>query len=273
MVGSPKVRILCASISFLFARLGASLEVSRTFRLLVEGYVFRDSSLSVVLADLYPLLYQSVDWFEELVDKQRVMLEVRSSDLDMGLSSSDDPVEVEEDTMVAGPREVKAFSTHGEECGLDVETFSRFRDRFQFPKRVRIHCPHKGEQAYHFSLGEVCFYKAAFPCGLRSPIYPFIIELLSHFNIAPRQLMPNSWRIVISYMEIWLATTEGDMIRVDEFTYLYRLKEFKEYGYYELVPWVKKARIVTDLPSSFRYWKSQFFFLLGDDWETPSDEA
>ena len=62
------------------------------------------------------------------------------------------------------------------------------------------------------------------------------MELLNHFNIAPRQLIPNSWRIVVSCMEIWLATTEGDMIRVDEFTYLYYLKESKEYGYYELVP-------------------------------------
>ena len=64
-------------------------------------------------------------------------------------------------------------------------------------------------------------------------------------------------------MEIWLTTTEGDMIRVDEFTYLYRLKESKEYGYYKLVPWVRDARIVRGFPSSFRYWKSQFFCLWG----------
>ena len=38
------------------------------------------------------------------------------------------------------------------------------------------------------------------------------------------------------------------MIRVDEFTYLYHLKESKEYGYYELVPWVKEAWIVKGLP-------------------------
>ena len=63
------------------------------------------------------------------------------------------------------------------------------------------------------------------------------------------------------------------MIRVDEFTYLYHLKESKEYGYYELVPWVRKARIVIDLPSSFKYWKSQFFFMSGDDWETPFKEV
>ena len=77
------------------------------------------------------------------------------------------------------------------------------------------------------------------------------MELLSHFSIAPEQLMPNSWRIVVSCMEIWLATTEGDMIKVDEFTYLYYLKESKEYRYYELVPWVRDARIIRGLPSSF----------------------
>ena len=79
------------------------------------------------------------------------------------------------------------------------------------------------------------------------------MELLGHFNIAPGQLMPNSWRIVISFMEIWLAATERDMVKMDEFTYLYCLKESKEYGYYELVPWVRNARIVRDLPLSFKY--------------------
>ena len=68
-----------------------------------------------------------------------------------------------------------------------------------------------------------------------------------------------------SDMEIWLATTEGDIIRVDELVYLYRLKESKEHGYYELVPWERRTRIVRDLPSSFRYWKFHFFFVSGDD--------
>ena len=61
---------------------------------------------------------------------------------------------------------------------------------------------------YHFSPGEVCFYEAAFHCRLRFPVHPFIIELLGHFNIVFGQLIPNLWRIVISYMEIWLAATE-----------------------------------------------------------------
>ena len=73
---------------------------------------------------------------------------------------------------------------------------------------------------------------------------------------------------MVSCMEIWLAATDRDMIRVDELVYLFCLKESKEYGYYELMPWVRDARIVRDLPSSFQYWKSQFFFVSGDEFET-----
>ena len=48
-----------------------------------------------------------------------------------------------------------------------------------------------------------------------------------------------------------MVVTEEDTFKLDEFVHLYYLKESKEYGYYELVPLVKKARIDTDLPSSF----------------------
>ena len=179
------------------------------------------------------------------------MSEVRSSELEIGLLPSDDPVEG--DTTVFVPREVKAFHALGEACGLDNETLSRFRGRFQFPDRVRVCRPHEEERACYFSPKEVCFYEVAFLSGLRFPVHPFIMELLGHFDIASEQLMPNLWRILVSCMEIWLAATDGDMIRVDKLVYLYRLKESKEHGYYELVPWERKTRIVRDLSASFRY--------------------
>ena len=102
---------------------------------------------------------------------------------------------------------------------------------------------------------------AAFTCGLRLPVHPFIMELLGFFGIAPGQLM-----------EIWLAANK-DMIKVSELVHLYRLKESKENGYYELVHWARRARIVRGLPSSFKYWKSRFFFVSRDDFETPASEA
>ena len=196
------------------------------------------------------------------------MSEVRSSELETGLSSSGDPVEG--DTAVSTPREVRAFYAFNEECRLDDNTLGRFKDKFQFPERVRVCLPSKGERACNFFPGEVCFYESSFACGLRFPVHPFLMELLDHFGIALGQLMPNSWRIVVSCMGIWLAAMDGDMLRVDELVYLYRLKASKEYRYYELVPWERRTRIVRGLPSSFRYWKSRFFFVSMDDFETPS---
>ena len=78
---------------------------------------------------------------------------------------------------------------------------------------------------------------------------------------------------MVSNMGIRLATTDRDMIKVDKLVYLYRLKESKEHGYYELVPWERRTRIIRGLPSSFRYWKSRFFFVSGNDFETLSNEV
>ena len=196
MVNSSEVRIVCPSISFLFARLGGSLGVFPH----LEDFVFKGNCLSVVLADLLPLLRQSLNWFEGLVKHREAMSKVRSSDLETGLSSNGDPVEG--DTAVSVPREVKAFYTLGEVCGLDIDTVSRFKDRFQFPERVRVRRPNDEDRACHFFPGEVCFYESAFTCGLRLPVHLFLMELLAHFGIASGQLMPNSWRIVVNCMQI-----------------------------------------------------------------------
>ena len=188
------------------------------------------------------------------------------------MSSSDNPEGGGGDTTISAPWVVRAFHALEEVCGLDDETVGRFKDRFQFPERVRVRRPTNEDKACHFFPGEICFYEAIFTCRLRLPVHPFIMELLGFSGIAPRQLMPNSWRIVVNCMETWLAANE-DMIKVSELVHLYRLKESKEYGYYELVPWARRARIMRGLPSSFRYWKSRFFFMSGDDFKTPANEA
>ena len=228
MVSSSEVRTACPSISFLFERLGGSLGVFPH----LENFIFEGNSLGVVMADLLPLLRQSINWLRCLV--REVMSEVRFSELETGLSSSGDPMEG--DTAVSAPRKIRAFYALNEECGLDDDTLGRFKDRFQFPERVKVRLPSKDEQACNFFPGEVCFYESSFACGLRFPVHPFLMKLLDYFGIASGQLMPNSWRIVVSCMGIWLAAMDGDMLRVDELVYLYRLKASKEYGYYELVP-------------------------------------
>ena len=233
---------------------------------MVRDFVFEGNGLSVTLGELFPVLSQSINWFEGLVGGRERTSKVRSSELEIGLSSSNDLVE--RDTAVSSPQEVRAFHALEEVCGLDGETLARFRDKFQFSDKVRVCLPREKERACHFFPGEVCFYEVAFLCWLRFPVHPFLMGLLDRFGITLGQLMPNSWRIVISCMGIWLATTDRDMIKVDELIYLYRL-ESKEHGYYELVPWERRTRIVKGLPSSFRYCKSWFFFVFGTTLRLP----
>ena len=267
MVSGSEVRVVFPSISLFFARLGAALGVFSDFLPLVRDFIFAGCGLSLVIGELSSILGQSITWFE---GETRRMTEVRSSELETGLLSNGD-LEVG-DTVVFVPRVVRAFHALEELCGLDADTVDRFKDRFQFPERVHVHRPTNEDRACHFFLGEVYFYEAVFTYGLRLPVHPFIMELLGFFGIAPGQVMPNSWRIVTNCIEIWLAANE-DMIKVGELVHLYRLKESKEYIYYELVPWARRARIRRGLPSSFRYWKSRFFFVSGDDFETPANEA
>ena len=99
--------------------------------------------MGIVVADLLPLLRQSIDWFWGLVREREAMSEVRSSKLEIGLSSRGDLVKG--DIAVSNPREVRAFYALKEECELDVDTLGRFKDRFQFPEWVRVRLPSEEE--------------------------------------------------------------------------------------------------------------------------------
>ena len=90
----------------------------------IKDFIFRDSSLGFVLADLHPLLHQFSNWFKEMVDEREVASEVRSSELEMGWSSSDDPIGSRGDTTTSSPsssrrREIRPFHALREDCALD----------------------------------------------------------------------------------------------------------------------------------------------------------
>ena len=62
------------------------------------------------------------------------------------------------------------------------------------------------------------------------------------------------------------------MITLNEFLHLYCLKPSTHHGYFELLPWDRKYRVVYGFPSSFRDWKSRYFFIFGTRWKTMSDD-
>ena len=63
MVNYSNIRCTSPSIAFFFARLGELLGSPNGHCLWVGDFVLGDSSLELVLVNLYPLLHQSLDWF------------------------------------------------------------------------------------------------------------------------------------------------------------------------------------------------------------------
>ena len=133
MVNDSVVRVAYPSVSFFFARLEAALGVSGDFLPLVGDFIFAGCGLSAVLGKLSPILSQSIAWFE---GETKRMSEVRSSELETGLLSSDGPKEG--DIAVSTPRVVRAFHALKEVCGLDADTVGRFKDRFHFPEPIHV---------------------------------------------------------------------------------------------------------------------------------------
>ena len=57
---------------------------------------------------------------------------------------------------------------------MTQDALDRLRENYSFPAGVQIRIPEEGETILSISPGEVTFYEAAFPTGLRFQIYPTI---------------------------------------------------------------------------------------------------
>ena len=265
MVGFDFLSQECPSFSFFFAQLGVFLEYSSGRRPQVGLFIPCSSALKPILLFLYPLIRESlIRHHSEMDTVQYRVDDVRSSELETRLSSNADSLSKVVDTVVSKlPSSSSSRPLHAlsESCSLKESHLRGFRKRFQFPKGTSVKLPRLGEKACNFAHGEVCFYEANFLCGLRLLVHPFILHLLNELQIALNQLIPNAWRTIISCMSIRVFACDGEMISLNEFLFLYRLKASTHYGYFELLPWDRKSRIVRGFPSSLRDWKSCYFFV------------
>ena len=210
------------SVSFFFARLCGLLESVGRKRPRVGSFVGRDCSYRSVLPFLFPSIHRLVGVAQTLI---KFGEEVRSSQLETGLSSSKD----------RGALEVASLSTPhkawGICCSLREKDKKVIRDRFQFSSSTKIRILDGDDRACLSYADEVCFYEANFVSGLHFPIHPFIRELFFFLQLAPAQLVPNLWRIVAYCMVIWMSTNDEDIISIDEFLHFYCLRKYKDPSY------------------------------------------
>ena len=64
-------------------------------------------------------------------------------------------------------------------------------------------------------------------------------------------------------MSIWMFACDDEMITLNEFLFLYRLKDPTYYWYFELLPWDRKSRIVEVFFHPFVIGNHNNFFISG----------
>ena len=112
----------------------------------------------------------------------------------------------------------------------------------------------------------VCFFEVAFDNGLRFPLHPFIKRVLQHFNVCPSQLSPNFWGILIGLLVFFRDKGLG-VPSIALFLDLFSVKEATE-GFLYLSKRASAPLIISDLPSSHKFWKERYFFVSGHSWES-----
>ena len=132
--------------------------------------------------------------------------EVQSSELETSLSSFEERGVPKVSSRLAHLRALNI------RCSLKEKDESRIGSRFQISPFITIGIPNKDNRACTSFPDEVCFYEADFVSDLHFHVHPFFRELLFRLKLSPAQLVPNSWRIVVRCMVMWMSANEGDVI-------------------------------------------------------------
>ena len=151
------------------------------------------------MISLYPLIRPSlIANHLEMTTIEYRDSNVRSSELETGLSSSGESTDKDFKIVVSKPPSSSKpssssktsspsipFHALSQSCLLESRHLKSIGKRFQFPEGIVIRLHRPNEKACTFAHGEVSFYEATFSCGLHFPVLPFIMQLLSALNVAP----------------------------------------------------------------------------------------
>jgi hypothetical protein len=186
----------------------------------------------------------------------------------LGRESEEASSEVTTSTRVLSrlPAVPKHWSVYSYFSKFNAESIKRIRSRYQIPGDVVLRIPNLDEWACSHAE-DVAFYESALTAGLRFPIQPFIRELLDFLSLAPGQVAPNGWRVIISSMVMWTESSDSlDNITVEEFLYCFESSQITASpSFWTFRNRDNSVKLVEGLPSSNRGWKDGYFFVCGDN--------
>ena len=142
------------------------------------------------------------------------------------------------------------------------------REIYGIPRSVELRAPKEYEKADWDIPEWTCFYEYTLRLGFRFPIPQLVRRTLLYYDLAPGQLMPNTWRILLSLGV--LSERHNIPFGMASLLHNYYLKEnIHDRGRYMLVPRSKEQQIIIDTTTNDRNWKDTYFFAKGPPIDGP----
>ncbi|KAL2531495.1 Plus3 domain-containing protein [Abeliophyllum distichum] len=135
---------------------------------------------------------------------------------------------------------------------------------YRVPDDVEFVVPGPDDRADDPPLGAVALNQAILAAGLRLP-FPWVVrKFLREWRIAPTQLYPNGWRILIGLLVLW-DQLGFSRPTIGDFHSLYSFKsDGKRSGWwYASVKARMGGSVITQTPDSIKNWKKFWFFVRG----------
>ncbi|KAK0597456.1 hypothetical protein LWI29_025481 [Acer saccharum] len=167
---------------------------------------------------------------------------------------------------------------------VSEDELRKYKSRFDIPDSVTLMLP--GDRAaWNPPENAVAIYGAMLSCGVTLPLQPFIARFLTEARIAPAQLAPNSYRILMCLCLMWKLKGYGPPTP-REIRHFYTLRQAGNGGTYFLLSslvenWIpegvanpgqvevssdeKKKGFIWGFPTSNKRWKNSWFFT-GGEW-------
>ncbi|KAK0581913.1 hypothetical protein LWI29_019486 [Acer saccharum] len=132
--------------------------------------------------------------------KRRAPRASRESLLDAQTTVDSDVEDHQRDVLYFSPSRPCSFDTEVNVVGEDE--LRKYKSRFDLPDSVTLMLP--GDRAvWNPPENTVAIYGAMLSCGVTLPLQPFIARFLAEAQIAPAQLAPNSYRILMCLCLMW----------------------------------------------------------------------
>ncbi|KAL5774552.1 hypothetical protein ACOSP7_012109 [Xanthoceras sorbifolium] len=77
------------------------------------------------------------------------------------------------------------------------------REEFSIPPEVGLRIPNEGERATDPEPGSAAFHPSFMELGVRLPLQPYLRRFLRDIGLAPAQISPNGWRVLIGMWSMW----------------------------------------------------------------------